>query len=105
MDFNSKKILKFLIKNKDKHFSVAELSKIFSKISKDHIIEIVNNLYKNKYVKYVGDASIKITNKGETYLKVQQNEWISQNLVSILALVLSFVAIIVSILSLVLKLK
>lgn len=101
MDFNTKKILKFLIKNKNKNFSIIKLSESFPKISKDHLIEIINNLYKDKYIKYVGDTSIKITNKGITYISVIRDAWLSEHIIEILALITAFISLIFSIFALV----
>lgn len=101
MDFNTKKILKFLIKNRNKNFSIIELSKFFPKISKDHLVEIINSLYKDKYVKYIGNASIKVTNKGITYISVIRDAWLSEHIIEILALVTAFISLIFSIFALV----
>lgn len=93
MDFNSLKILKFLCKNKNNRYSIISLCEQFPKISKDHVVEVVNTLYKNNYIKYVTDTSIKVTNKGKTYFSVVFLNWISTNIIAILALIVSIIAL------------
>ena len=97
MDKNTKKILKFLCKNKDNKYSIITLSNHFNKIPKDHIIEIVHNLYKDNYVVYITDSSIKVTNKGITYLSVVRSNWISKHIIETLAFIVSLIALIISI--------
>jgi hypothetical protein len=101
MDKNSKKILKYLCKNKLNHYNLINLSKVFPDIPKDHLIEIVHSLYKEDHIKYVSDSSIKVTNKGITYISVVRNAWISEHIIETLALIVAFIALIVSIVALV----
>lgn len=103
MDSNSKKILKFLLKNKGNNYSISKLVKYFPEIPKDYIIEIIHTLYKNNYIRYVTDSSIRITNQGETFFSVSRSNWISENIVSILALVVSICAFIEATISLLLS--
>ena len=104
MDANTKKILKFLIKHKNEKITIIELSEIFPNLPKEYIIEIVNNLYKNKYVRYIGiNAYIQITNNGETILKVLSNKWVSEHFIETLAFVVSFIALVFSIIALFVK--
>lgn len=101
MDNKSKKILKYINKNNNKNFSLLRLIQIFPNISKDHLIEIVHCLYKNDYIKYVGDKGyIKPTNKGKTYFSVARNNWLSKNIIAILALFVSILAFIEATISL-----
>lgn len=94
MDKNSKKILNFLCKHESNHYSIISLSKEFPKIPKDHLIEIIHSLYKENYIRYVGDSSITVTNKGMTHIPVSRSIWISKNIVAILALIVSVIALI-----------
>lgn len=94
MDHQSKKILKYINKHNYMKFSIAELHKIFPDISKDYLIEIIHNLNKQDYIKFVGDCSIKSTNKGKTYFSSSRSNWISKNIISILALIVSILAFI-----------
>lgn len=103
MDKNSKRILKYLCKHKLNNYNLIELANIFPKIPKDHLIEIVHSLYIEKYIKYIGDSSIKVTNKGITYVSVSRSNWISKNIIAILALIVSILAFIESTIALVLK--
>lgn len=101
MDKNSKKILKFLCKNKSNYYNLINLSNKFPKIPKDHLVEIVHSLYKEKYIKYISDSSIKVTNKGFTFNSAIRSAWISEHIVETLALIVSFVSLIISIIALV----
>ena len=103
MDSNSKKILKFLCKNKHNYYSLIFLSQKFPEISKDHIVEIIHELHINKFIKYVNDYSIKITNKGITYFSLVRSNWLSEHIIETIALILSLIAIIISIIALVIS--
>lgn len=103
MDSNSKKILKFLLENKDNNYSLTSLTPHFPEIPKDHMVEIIHNLYQEKYIKYVTDSSIRITNHGKTYFSSSYSAWISEHIIETLSLILSFIAIIISIIALVLS--
>lgn len=103
MDYQSKKILKYLNKHSSMKFSISELHTIFPNIDKDYLIEIVHNLNKNNYIKFIGNSSIRSTNKGKTYFYISRSNWISQHIVSILALIVSFLAFIVATISLILQ--
>ena len=104
MDKNTYKILKFLIKHKAENISIIELSKFFPELPKEYIIEIVNYLRKNDYVRYIGiNTYIKITNKGEMFFNVSNNNWISEHFIEILDFVVAFIALIFSTIDLFLK--
>lgn len=94
MDKNSKKILKYLCNHISNNYNIINLSKKFSKIPKDHLVEIINSLYKENYIRYVNDSCIKVTNKGITYVSLCRFTWISENIISILALIVSIIALI-----------
>lgn len=93
MDHNSKRILKFLNKNRTMIFSLLKLSQEFPDIDKDYLIEIVDNLKKNGYVKFVGSASIKSTNKGKTYFSSSLINWLYNNALAIVAIIISIIAL------------
>ncbi len=100
MDFQTKKVLKYLNSHGSMRFSLAQLFKIFPNIDKDYLVEIIQYLNKQDYIKFVGDSSVKSTNKGKTYFSVKRSEWISEHIVETLALIISFLAFILSIIAL-----
>lgn len=94
MDYQTRKVLKYINKNSTKNFSLIRLTYVFPNISKDYLIEIVNYLRQNKYIKYVGvNGYIKPTNKGKTYFSVACSNWILKNIIAILALIVSIIAL------------
>lgn len=93
MDYKSKKVLKYLNKHGSMTFSLAKLFKIFPDIDKDYLVEIIHNLNKNDYIKFIGDSSIKSTNKGKTYFYSLFINWLSNNLLAIIAIIISIIAL------------
>ena len=91
MDFNSLKILKAINKYPDGVDIDVIVNK--TKIPKDDFVEIVMDLERNHYIKFVRSGFAETTNKGKTYRAVCFKEWISIHLISILALIVSIIAL------------
>ena len=103
MDKNTYKVLKFYNSHYPEKYSVSSISKFFSKLSIKELLEITNYLYKNGYLRFCGDNLFQSTNKGKTYKSVNHQEWLSKNIVAILALVVSILAFIESTISLIIS--
>lgn len=93
MDKNTRKILKFYNAHPNDLFSMSSVSKIFSNFSTKDIKEITNFLCDSGYLRIVSGNLYQSTNKGKTYNKVVFNNWISKNIVSIFALIVSIIAL------------
>ena len=95
MDYKTLKVLNYINKNDSKNFTLTKLIEVFPRIPKDHLIEIVNYLYQNKYIKYVGvNSYIKSKNKGKMFFYTSCFDWLSKNIIAILALIVSIWAFI-----------
>lgn len=93
MDKNTYKILKFFNSHPKDVFSISEIAKSYPNISTRDIREMVLLLRENGYLRFVGDAQFQATNKGKTYKNVNRTKWISKNIIAILALIVSVIAL------------
>lgn len=100
MDYQSKKVLKFLNKHTKHNFTLSQLWNHFSNIPEDDLIEILLSLRDSGYVKITFDSEFESTNKGKTYFSVNRSKWISEHIIETLAFIVAFVALLVSIVSL-----
>lgn len=102
LDKNSKKVLKFFIKNNDTN-SFAAISSHFSKYSHLDLIDILNHLHKEGYLRIIGDSKYYLTNKGKTYKNLSTKLWLSEHIVETSALIISILAFIEATIALFLK--
>ena len=105
MDKNTYKVLKFYNSHPTECYSVSTIAKWFPKLTARDLLEIVNYLYKNGYLRFHGDNLFQTTNKGKTYKSVNRKEWISKHIVAILALIVSVLAFVESTISLIISLS
>lgn len=101
MDKNSYKVLKFFNTHSTEFYSASTINKIFPELLPKDILEILHYLRSNEYLRMISDSSYQATNKGKTYPRVRRSEWLSEHIIETLALCLSFIAIVISIISLV----
>ena len=93
MDFAYFKFLKYI--NKNNKINWFELCNIFN-ISKTEAKEIVHTLYEKGYVYRIGDTGYSSTYKGKHYIKSAIFSFINVNIIDILALIVSIIALIVA---------
>ena len=94
-----RKALKIIYKNykNDKLISKTELSKKL-KLDYQEITQLCKELHDNGFIDYVGlDYNPKLAPKGIDYFSTESGEWLSNNIISILAIIISLVALCVSI--------
>ena len=99
LDKNTLKVLKFYNSHSQEMYSIASVAKFFPTISSKDMLEIVHYLSNNDYLRIVKDNLYQSTNKGKTYKSVARNDWISEHIIETLALIVAFVALIVSIIA------
>lgn len=91
-----RKMIKFIYKNykQDKLVTKNELSK-FLNLSYKETSQICKELYDKGFITYVGlDYNPKLSSKGIDYFSFENGEWLSKNIISILALIISILAFI-----------
>lgn len=103
MDKNTYKILKFYNSHPKDRFSVSSIAKWFPDLSTRDLLEMVGYLRQNGYLRFCGDNLYQATNKGKTYRYVSRKNWLSKNIIAILALVVSILAFIESTISLIIS--
>lgn len=91
MDKSFNKFVNYI--NKRKTISLDELEIKFN-LTPYETYEIIKTLYKNKYIIPLGDDEYQATYKSKTYKKSFFLSWFSQNIIAILALIVSIVALI-----------
>lgn len=101
MDKNTRKILNFLNSHPNEFYSPATVLKIFPNLNPKDILEILNFLSTNNYVRVVSNNLYQSTNKGKNYKSVNRKKWISNHIVAVLALIVSIFAFIESTISLI----
>lgn len=94
MDKNTHKVLKFFNSHPQDFFTISEVAKFYPDLSTKDIREIIYSLYNNDYVRFVGDAKFQATNKGKTYFSTENDKWLSANIMSFLALIVSILTFI-----------
>lgn len=92
LDKNCKKVLKFFIKN-NSISSYEDLSSHFSNHTNMEIIDIISSLCDGGYIRDIGDDEFILTNKGSTYSHLTIKEWLSNNLLAIIAIIISIIAL------------
>lgn len=92
MDLHSYKILKTINKYSDE----VDIDIISDKVNipKDDFVEIVSNLHEEGYLKFPKGGFVETTNKGKTFISNCILSWLSKNIISILALIVSVIALI-----------
>ena len=98
MDKHTYKILKFYNAHPDETYSISTVAKWFPKLSSRDLIEISKLLEKEGYLRLIQGNLYQSTNKGKTYIYVNRKNWFIKNLTAILALIVSVIALIISIL-------
>lgn len=93
MDFNTKKILKIINKMSKKSYIDIDTVVNKSNIPKDDFIEIMDNLFKNDFIKFPNNGYVETTNKGKTYLQTIKFKWFYDNILSIIAIIISIIAL------------
>lgn len=101
MDKNTLKVLKFYNSHPEEMYSIATACKIFPYISTKDMKEILEFLHGNGYLRIIQGNLYQSTNKGKTRKSVARNNWISEHIIETLALIVAFIALIVSIIAIV----
>ena len=91
MDYNSLKILHLLNKFTKEVDSEIILKK--SNLPYDDFVEIMNNLNKSDYIRFVGNGFVETTNKGKTFFPNSLIKWIFNNILAIIAIIISIIAL------------
>lgn len=91
MDFSYFKFMNYI--NKHKKIDWIDLTIDF-KISKSEAREIVKRLRENGYISSVGDTGYLPTIKGKNFILDYFMRWLGINLIAILALIVSIIALI-----------
>lgn len=93
---NQRKILKFLYKihKQNKSTTIKKLEDKF-RLANHQVFNLCNNLHKLGYIRYVSlDYNPVITAKGIDYFSAENGDWLSKNIIAILALAVSILAFI-----------
>lgn len=90
MDKSFNKFLNYI--NKRKIVSLDELESKF-KLSPYEAFEIITTLCKNEYIIPLGDDKYQATYKSKTYKKSSFLDWFYKNIIAILALIVSIIAL------------
>lgn len=101
MDKNSRKILKFYNSHPDDSYPISIPAKFFPDIPSKDIAEIAKSLKNEGYLRIIATNQYQSTNKGKTHKSVARNNWISEHIIETLALIVAFIALIVSIIAIV----
>lgn len=96
MDFSYFKFLMYINKHSKIHW--LDLSKKYN-LTRSETLEIENYLKSHGYIQYVGDTYIESTYKGKHFISSAIFSFVNVNFIDILALIVSIIAIIVSILT------
>lgn len=91
---NQRKLIKTIYKNykKDNLLTKAELSEILN-VNQKEIEQLCKKLYDDKFIDFVGlDFKPKLTPKGIDYFSFEYGEWLSKNIIPILALIISILS-------------
>lgn len=91
MDFNSLKILHIINKASTEIDIKIVLSK--SKIPEDDFYEIMYYLEREKYIKFPIGGYAESTNKGKTYFSRLISNWLINNVLSVIAIIISIIAL------------
>ena len=59
----------------------------------DDFIEIMNNLNKSDYIRFVGNGFVETTNKGKTFFPNSLIKWVLNNILAIIAIIISIIAL------------
>ena len=95
----AKKVLNYINSSESIPISLKKLSEKFPKIEIDYLIEILYYLKFEDYIKFSDDKTIRSTVKGKTYNTVKRNNWLSSHIIEVLSLLISIIAIVLSIIS------
>ena len=85
----AKKVLNYINSFESIPISLKKLSEKFPKIEIDYLIEILYYLKFEDYIKFSDDKTIRSTVKGKTYNIVCVKNWLFNNLLAILALIIA----------------
>lgn len=90
MDQSFNKFVNYI--NKNKIVSIDDLETKF-KLSPYEAYEIIQTLHKNKYIIALGDNEYQATYKSKTYKKSSFLTWLYNNWLSIIAIIISIIAL------------
>lgn len=90
MDLSSMKILLYC--NTLKKFTKNDIQKHFN-LTTNECRTIINFLKDNGYITYVGDICYKSSNKGRSFFKTLFIKWLSNNVLAIIAIMISIIAL------------
>ena len=90
MDKSFNKFVRYF--NKHSEVSIDELRSVF-KLELIETVEIIRTLSQNKYIISIGDNKYQSTYKAKTYIKSSLISWISNNWLSVIAIVISIIAL------------
>ena len=91
MDFNSLKIL-HIINKKSKEIDV-KIILSESNLPEDDFYEIMYSLEREKYIKFPIGGYVESTNKGKTYFSKLITNWLINNVLAIIAIIISIIAL------------
>lgn len=90
MDKSFNKFVRYF--NKHSEVSIDELRSVF-KLELVEAVEIIRTLSQNKYIISIGDNKYQSTYKAKTSIKSSLISWISNNWLSVIAIVISIIAL------------
>lgn len=91
MDFNSLKVLHIINKTSKETDVKIILSK--SKLPEDDFYEIMYSLEKENFIKFPIGGYVEPTNKGKTYFSKLIANWLVNNVLAIIAIIISIIAL------------
>ena len=91
MDFNSLKVLHIINKTSKETDVKIILSK--SKLPEDDFYEIMYSLEKENFIKFPIGGYVESTNKGKTYFSKLIANWLINNVLAIIAIIISIIAL------------
>lgn len=91
MDFNSLKIL-HIINKKSKETDI-EIILSESNLPEDDFYEIMYSLEREKYIRFPIGGYVESTNKGKTYFSKLIASWLINNILAIIAIIISIIAL------------
>ena len=91
MDFNSLKVLHII--NKSSKEKDVKLILSESELPEDDFYEIMYSLEQEKYIKFPVGGYAESTNKGKTYFSKLIINWLINNVLAIIAIIISIIAL------------
>lgn len=91
MDFNSLKVLHII--NKTSKETDVKIILSESKLPEDDFYEIMYSLEKENFIKFPVGGYVESTNKGKTYFSKLTANWLLNNILAIIAIIISIIAL------------